>query len=44
MLLSLFRWLGTTTVGQFMQSSTWGFAIVEMVHLLALALLGEAFS
>jgi hypothetical protein len=39
-LLPLFVWLGNTPVGAFMQRSTWGFAVVEMVHLLGLALLG----
>jgi hypothetical protein len=39
-ILSSFQWLGHTTVGRAMQHSTYGVAIVEMVHLLALALLG----
>jgi hypothetical protein len=39
-LLPLFVWLSRTSVGIFMQQSTYAFAIVEMVHLLALALLG----
>jgi hypothetical protein len=38
--LSLFQWLGHTAVGRAMQHSTYGVAIVEMVHLLALAILG----
>jgi len=38
--LSVFQWLGHTAVGRAMQHSTYGVAIVEMVHLLALALLG----
>ena len=39
-LLPLFQWLSQTRVGLIMQQSTWGFAVVEMVHLLALAVLG----
>jgi hypothetical protein len=39
-LLPLFRWLAGSTLGLAMSRSTYGFAIVEMVHLLALALLG----
>lgn len=39
-LLSLFQWLGNTWVGLALQNSTWGVAIAEMVHLLALAALG----
>ena len=33
-------WLGHTAVGVFMQQSTYAFAIVEMIHLLALTVLG----
>jgi hypothetical protein len=39
-LLPLFKWLGHTSVGVLMRDSTWGFAIVEMAHLLALVGLG----
>jgi hypothetical protein len=39
-LLPLFRWLGHTTVGVFLARSTWGFPIIEMVHLIGLAGLG----
>ncbi|MGD0963554.1 MAG: DUF6644 family protein [Candidatus Acidiferrales bacterium] len=39
-ILSLFQWLGHTSVGLAMRHSTWGVAVVEMVHLLALAVLG----
>jgi hypothetical protein len=39
-ILSLFQWLGNTWVGLAVQNSTWGVAITEMVHLLALAVLG----
>ncbi len=38
--LSVFHWLGHTDVGRAMQHSTYGVAIVEMVHLLALAIFG----
>jgi len=38
--LPLFQWLGHTPVGVFMQQSTYAFAVVEMVHLLSLAILG----
>jgi hypothetical protein len=41
-LLPLFSWLGDSWAGRFMQSSTWGFASVEVLHLLGLALLGGA--
>ena len=40
--LSFFHWLANTTIGVAMRDSTWGFAIVEVVHLLALALFGGA--
>ncbi|HEX4810154.1 MAG TPA: DUF6644 family protein [Bryobacteraceae bacterium] len=42
MILHLFEWLGRTPVGVFMQQSTYAFAVVEMVHLLSLAILGGA--
>lgn len=42
MVLHLFEWLGQTPVGVFMQQSTYAFAVVEMVHLLSLAMLGGA--
>jgi hypothetical protein len=34
--------LSHSQLGQFMQTSKWGFAVVETIHLLALALLGGA--
>jgi hypothetical protein len=34
--------LGTTWIGTAIRESQWGFALIEMVHLLALALLGGA--
>jgi hypothetical protein len=39
-ILHLFRWLGHTHLSVAMRNSKWGFAIVEMVHLLGLAALG----
>lgn len=41
-LLPVFQWLAHSAFGVLMQESKWAFAIVEMVHLLALALLGGA--
>ncbi|HWF48821.1 MAG TPA: DUF6644 family protein [Bryobacteraceae bacterium] len=41
-LLPLFEWLGRTSLGAFMQQSGYAFPMVEMVHLLALAILGGA--
>jgi hypothetical protein len=38
----LFEWLGGTPVGVFMQQSSYAFEVMEMVHLLSLALLGGA--
>jgi hypothetical protein len=43
--MSLHSWfiaLGHSSLGHAMQTSKWDFALVEMVHLLALALLGGA--
>jgi hypothetical protein len=42
MLHSWFLALGHSPLGHAMQTSKWGFAVVEMVHLVALALLGGA--
>jgi len=39
-MLSLFVALAHSPLGEYMQSSKWGFALVETVHLLALAILG----
>jgi len=39
---SLFVALAHSALGQVMQTSKWGFALVEIVHLLALAILGGA--
>jgi len=38
--LHLFRWFSHTWLSCTMRDSTWGFAIVEVGHLLALAILG----
>jgi hypothetical protein len=40
MILSIFNWLGNTSMGLAIQESNWGIAIGEMVHLVALAALG----
>jgi hypothetical protein len=39
-ILQLFRWLSHTSFSVFLRHSTWGFAIIETVHLLGLAALG----
>ena len=39
-IIGLFQWLGHTSMGLTIRHSTWGVAIVEMIHLLALAALG----
>ena len=41
-LLSLCHWLATSRIGILMRDSTWDFAIVEIGHLLALAVFGGA--
>lgn len=41
-LLKLCHWLAATRLGILMRDSTWDFAIVEVVHLLALAVFGGA--
>jgi hypothetical protein len=41
-MLTAFHWLAKTGLGVAMQDSTWAFAIVEIVHLLALAVFGGA--
>jgi hypothetical protein len=40
--LHFFRWLAQTHLGLAMSNSTWGFAIVEIGHLIALAVFGGA--
>lgn len=39
-LLPLFQWAAQASVFGWLRDSKWGFAVVEMVHLLALAVLG----
>jgi hypothetical protein len=39
-MLSWFVALGHSALGQYMQASRWGFAVVEAIHLLGLAILG----
>ncbi len=41
-MLSWFVALGHSWLGQYMQASRWGFAVIEAVHLLGLAILGGA--
>ena len=41
-LLPLFHWYDHTALAAAMRKSTWAFAVVEMIHLLGLALLGGA--
>jgi len=40
--LPLFHWLAHTHIGIAMRDATWAFAIVEVVHLIALAMSGGA--
>ena len=42
MMLPFFQWVSTTTVGQAISQSPWEFAVIESVHLLALAVIGGA--
>ena len=41
-LLPLFQWVSTTRVGEAISQSSWAFAVIESVHLLALAVIGGA--
>lgn len=41
-ILQMFRWLSHTPFSVFLRHSTWGFAIIETVHLLGLAAFGGA--
>jgi hypothetical protein len=41
-LLQACEWLGSSWIGAVIRNSKWGFALIETVHLLALALLGGA--
>jgi len=42
MLLPYFQWFETTTIGTAIKNSSWAFAVIESVHLLALAVIGGA--
>src|SRR5215831_5212769 len=42
MLLPFFQWVSVTMVGQAISGSPWAFAVIESVHLLALAVIGGA--
>jgi len=42
MLLPYFQWFETTTIGEAIKNSSWAFAVIESVHLLALAVIGGA--
>ncbi len=39
-MLTLFRWLDHTGLSAAIRTSKWGFAIIEMIHLIGLAILG----
>lgn len=41
-LLPFFEWAAATSLGQAVSTSTWAFAVIESVHLLALAVIGGA--
>jgi len=41
-LLPFFQWVSTTALGQAISKSSWAFAVIESVHLLALAVIGGA--
>ena len=42
MLLPYFQWLSETRISQAITQSSWAFAVIESVHLLALAVIGGA--
>jgi hypothetical protein len=42
MLLPYFQWISNTRVSQAISHSSWAFAVIESVHLLALAVIGGA--
>jgi hypothetical protein len=42
MLLPYFQWFEATTIGAAIKNSPWAFAVIESVHLLALAVIGGA--
>jgi hypothetical protein len=41
-MLPFFEWCASTTVAQAISSSTWAFAVIESMHLLALSVIGGA--
>ncbi len=41
-MLDLFQWIGHSSLGAVLRQSTWAFAAIEVVHLLALAIFGGA--
>src|SRR5215471_4268056 len=41
-MLPFFQWVSETAVGQAISRSPWAFAVIESVHLLALAVIGGA--
>ena len=42
MLLPYFQWFETTMVGDWIKNSSWAFAVIESIHLLALSVIGGA--
>jgi hypothetical protein len=40
--LPFFEWAEATTLGEMIRTSTWAFAVIESVHLLALSVIGGA--
>jgi hypothetical protein len=42
MLLQYFQWFETTMLGDWVKNSSWAFAVIESIHLLALAVIGGA--
>jgi hypothetical protein len=41
-LLPFFEWAAATSLGQAISTSTWAFAVIESIHLLALSVIGGA--
>jgi hypothetical protein len=42
MLLPYFEWVATTSISQIISTSSWAFAVIESIHLLALSAIGGA--
>jgi hypothetical protein len=42
MLLPYFQWFETTAIGDAIKNSSWAFAVIESIHLLALSVIGGA--